>query len=177
MSPSKQRLASLVVALALGACNSPAGSTTSQPAGGGSSQGAGAGGGSGAGAATLNPCTMLSAGDIQTATGWMVGAGQLQTTDSQSDCQWADAADDSHAVGVTIADFDDTIWQAGVSSSYAKPVSGLGDAAFEGWPTANALSIKVKGYEVTVGIIDFAKTNDEIHAADETLANIVLPKL
>lgn len=184
MSPRTMRLAAVAAVLVLGACNTPAGGGgSSQAAGGGGSQAAngagnGGGGGSGAGAATLNPCNMLSASDIEAATGWpTVDAGKLQTTDTQADCQWSDPSDDSHGVGVTVADYDDTLWKAGTTSSYAKPVSGLGDAAYAGWPTAGTLNIKIKNYAVTIGIIDFKKSNDQIQSEDTTLANLVLPKL
>jgi hypothetical protein len=41
----------------------------------------------------------------------------------------------------------------------------------------SALSIKVQSYEVTICVIDFAQTNDKIHAEDETLADEALAKV
>jgi len=182
--PRTLRLAAVAAVLVLGACNTPAGGGgSSQVAGGGggggSSQAAGGGGGGGTGAdaPTLNPCSMLSASDIQAATGWSVDSGKLETSTGQSQCMWANPADDTVSVGVAIANYDDNLWQAGKSAGNAKPVTGLGDDAYAGWPTGGTLNVKVKTYAVTLAIIDFKKSNDQLQAEDATLAKVLLPKL
>ncbi len=160
------------VALLVGACIG-SGATPPPTSGGGGP----AGGGGGAGAGSLNACNLLSAADIQSAVGWAVSTGTLQNTDGQTDCEWAGATDDTKAVGLTIADFDQVLWDAGANAGNSTAVSGIGDAAFKGWPHPGDLTIKVKGYEVSVAVIDFSVATAQEDQAALALANIVLPKL
>jgi hypothetical protein len=69
------------------------------------------------------------------------------------------------------------VWQAGAASSYATPVSGLGDAPYKGWPSSGALNIKIKGLTVVVAEIEFSKTPETIDMDDAALAKLVLPRL
>lgn len=180
---SKWSLVAFVgVALLVGACGSggagsPAptggstGTATSQP-----TTTAGSGG-SGADAGSLNACSLLSGADIQGITGWAVGDGLLQDSDGQTDCEWNGGPDDNDAVGLTISNFDSVIWDAGSGAGNSTPVSGIGDAAFKGWPHPGDLSIKFKSYEVDVAIIDFSQQPDVVDQETLRLANLVLPKL
>jgi hypothetical protein len=150
------------------------------PAGGGAgvtSAPAGNKGGAGADAGTLNACDFLTAAQIQGAVGFPVGPGKLQQSKGQADCEWTGTADDGKTVGLTIANFDQTLFQAGQSAGVSKPVPGIGEAAFKGWPHAGDLTIEFKGYQVTLAIINFQATNDKVDAENVTLANLVLPKL
>jgi hypothetical protein len=141
------------------------------------SSGNGTGGGNGADAGTLNACNLLTTAEIQAAVGWAVKDGVLQQSDGQADCEWTAAADESSAVSVTVANYNDFLWQSGANAAKSTAVSGIGDAAFKGWPTFVALNIKVKGYAVTIGVVDFKIANDKVDAEDLALAKLVLPRL
>jgi hypothetical protein len=159
-----------------GATSSPgeAGTPASEPPASAASVGGGGGSGD---AGALNACDYLTPDQIKTAVGWPVSAGVVQESDGQTDCEWAASSDAGSAVGLTIANYDDVIWQAGSSAGNSSPVSGIGDAAFKGWPTKPALDIKTKDYMVTIAVLDFASSDDKIDAEDLTLANLVLPQL
>ncbi len=184
------RAAILVAAvLSLGACTStsaPDGSGAAPsnargPAAGGATTGATGDGGAAApavgGDPTTNACGLLTVEEIQQAVGFAVSPGVLQNSDNQSDCEWANAQDDSASVGLTVSAYDDFLWQTGSSASASTAVSGIGDAAFKGWPTFADLSVKVKGYQVVLAIVDFKATQDAIDSANLALAKLVLPRL
>lgn len=185
--PTLARAGALATAvLVLGACSG--GGSTPSPAGGSSagapaaSSGASApasaasGSGGGGNAGSLDACTFLSTSEIQSIVGWQVGAGVKQNTDTQTDCEWSGPSGES-GVGLTISNYDAVLWQAGSSAGISKAVTGIGDAAFKGWPHAGDLSIKFKGYQVSVAIIDFAAAPDKVDAETLSLAKLVLPKL
>jgi hypothetical protein len=73
--------------------------------------------------------------------------------------------------------YDDSLWQTASSATSSTPVTGIGDAAFKGWPLSSDLTIKVKGYQVVLAIIDFQATKDAIDAADLAMAKLVLTRL
>ena len=74
--------------------------------------------------------------------------------------------------------YDDALWRrASSATSSSTPVSGIGDAAFKGWPLSSDLTIKAKGYQVVLAIIDFQATKDAIDAADLAMAKLVLTRL
>ncbi|MGH2407166.1 MAG: DUF3558 family protein [Candidatus Limnocylindrales bacterium] len=169
------------VALLLAACGGGTANPTPSPAGGGASSAPAAtgGGASGASAGTLDACSFLSADQIATVVGWQVGTGVKQNTDTQTDCEWTSATDQSAGLSLTISDYDDSLFQAGASAGNSTAVSGVGDAAFKGWPHSGDLVIKIKGYQVVLGIVDFSATATTAKLDDENLklANLVLPKL
>ena len=184
------RAAILVAAvLSLSACSSttaPGGSDAAAssargPAGSGATSGATGDGSASApsagGDALTNACGLLTAEEIQQAVGFAVKPGVLQNSDNQSDCEWANAQDDSASVGLTVSAYDDFLWQTGSAASNSKPVSGIGDAAFKGWPTFADLTIKVKGYQVVVAIADFQAKQDAIDSANLAMAKLVLSRL
>lgn len=187
------RTAALAAAVLLvGACSG--GGSTSSPAGngqaasGGSASAPAASGGAsaapaaasgsagGGNAGSLNACNFLTTSQIQSIVGWPVGAGALQNTDTQSDCEWSGPSGES-GVGLTISNYDAVLWQAGSSAGNSTAVSGVGDAAFKGWPHGGDLTIKVKGYQVAIAIIDFAAAPAKVDAENLSLAALVLPKL
>lgn len=173
------RIVSFVtVVLLVGACTTTsAGATPSSPAaGGGATQGAG-GGGTGTGGLPGSACNLLSMADIQGAVGAPVQAGVEQDTDTQVACNWNETAATNPSVGISVAIYDDSLWQAGSQAGNSTAVSGIGDAAFKGWPTAGTLNIKVKGYMVTVGVVDFSKPTATIDPESLALAKIVVSKL
>jgi hypothetical protein len=182
--PAAQRFAAAlaVVVLIAAACTTGAGGGASPtPAGnggggaGGSS--AGSGGGTTASGGASNACSLLSQSEIQSIVGFAVNAGVLQTSEGQSDCQWQDQANNAGAVGLTVHTYDDSLWQTMSSVPLAKPVSGIGDAAYKGYPVAGDLAIKAKGYEIDIAIADFSKPTSQIDAENLSLANLVLPRL
>lgn len=190
--PALGRTAAVAAAVVLLAACSAGGSTpTPSPAGngdggsgGGSASGApatsqapGGGGGTGADAGSLNACNFLTTDQIQAAVGWAVGAGVVQNSDGQTDCEWSSSANDGGSVGLTISNYDDSLFRAGASAGNSTAVSGIGEAAFKGWPHAGDLTIKYKGYQVAVAIIDFKATNTKVDGETLALAQLVLPKL
>ena len=184
--------AAILVAAAIvliGACtsaSSPGGSDAAPSSARGPSAGdaasAATGGGnesapSAAGDPTTNACGFLTVEEIQQATGISVGPGVLQNSDNQSDCEWGSTQSDSQSVGLTVSKYDDFLWQTASSATSSTPVSGIGDAAFKGWPVSSDLTIKVKGYQVVMAIADFNATNDAIDAADLAMAKLVLSRI
>ncbi len=108
--------------------------------------------------------------------GWAVGAGAVQNSDGQTDCEWT-SADGSSSVGLTISNYDDNLFKTGASAGISTAVSGIGDAAFKGWPHAGDLTIKYKNYQVAVAVIDFKAAPAKVDAETLSLAQLVLPKL
>lgn len=186
--PRLSRLAALAAtALLLGACTAGGSSPSAGGNGGGSSPSAGGNGGGsssaapasnggGGSASSLDACKLLTTAEIQSAVGWPVGTGLLQNTDTQTDCEWSQA-DQTGGVGLIIHDFDASLWQAGSSAGNSTAVSGIGDAAYKGWPHAGDLAIKYKGYEVDVAIIDFQKPAATVDSEVLVLAKLVLSRL
>ena len=138
---------------------------------------AGGGGGGGGGLDGLNACQLLTPDEIQGVIGSGVMPGVQQDSTGQTECDWSGTTDQAAAVSLSVATYDDSLWQAGASSPQSKPVSGLGDAAYQGWPTSVTLNIKVKGYEVAIAVVSFSLANTVIDDDDTSLAKIVLPKL
>jgi hypothetical protein len=175
--------APIAAALVLAACSTDSTGPTGTPAGGGRGGAAtgGAtqppGGNGGNGDITgLQACSMLTPEEIQSALGVAMKAGVEQDTDTQVECDW-NSQDDSVGVSVSVAQYDDELWKTFSSAENAKPVSGLGEAAFSGYPHAGDLSIKQSGYEIDLGIVDFSSSEAKIDAADMTLAGLVLSRL
>ncbi len=177
-------LVALAATALIAACSTGA-APTSQPGTGGGGGGApatqppggGSGGSGGSGGLPASACGLLSGTEIQGIVGAPVKAGVEQDSDGQVSCNWDGSTDSSPALGVTVAEYNDAVWQAGSASANSKPVSGLGDAAYQGWPTAGALSIKVKGLMVTIGVVSFTLNSAVVSADDVSLAKLVLSRL
>lgn len=172
-------------ALIASCTGSPAGSPGSSTAagGGGSDPGgqvstasqAAQGGG---GAASTDGCSLLTPAEIQQAIGAAVKAGTYQTGNpEQSNCDWEGQEDDTLSVGVIVQPFDDNLWTAMSSASNATEVSGLGEAAYKGYPHAGDLTIKQGGHEIDVSIIDFKDDQQKVDAAVLALAKLVLARV
>lgn len=186
VQPVRTTLTVAAVTLLFGACTgspAPAGSVAiptraaipaASAATGDGNAATSTGGGTG-GAASA--CGLLTADEIKQAVGFAVGPGTQQDSDGQSDCEWAGTGSDTDGVGLTVATYDDFVWQTMSSSSLAKPVSGIGDAAFKGYPHNGDLMIKAKGYQITMAIIDFNAQQGAIDAGDLAMAKLVLPRL
>jgi uncharacterized protein DUF3558 len=173
----------VVVAIAaatlLAACG---GSTapTATPAGGGggtSAPGATSNGAGGGNVSSINACSLLTAAEIQAALGVPVKDGVEQDSDGQVSCTWDGQDEAGPSAGVTVATYDDTLWQTMSQGANAKPISGFGDAAYTGFPHQGDIAIKVKGFEVDLGIVDFTDAAAKIDAADKSLAQLVLSRL
>ena len=80
-------------------------------------------------------------------------------------------------MGLTVSTYDDFLWQTGSGAGNSKAVSGIGDAAFKGWPTFADLNIKAKGYQVALAIADFKAKQEAIDSENLALAKLVLPRL
>jgi Protein of unknown function (DUF3558) len=168
-------LVALLACLALAACSAASPGTN-----GGQSQapstgtGGGGGGGGGGGAASIDACKLASQSEVEAALGEAVDGGLLQTTDGQASCDWSGA---DGGVGISVQDYDADFWNTASNTQQATAVSGYGDAAFTGWPSAGTISIKQGAYEVDVGIENFNRTNEDDLAAAESLAKLVLPRI
>lgn len=185
MQQRSPRLAVLFVivtvgGLTLGACSNPpsggsaatAGSTAA-PASGNASPAA-----AGARAASIDACHLLTKSEIQQEVGVAVGDGKLQTTNTQATCDWTGGADQNEVdVSVNVQDFDQSMWNTFSAFPRAKPVSGLGEAAFANVPTSPCVMIRQGKYEIDVGVVNFKMTNDTVIAHDKALAALVLPRL
>jgi hypothetical protein len=157
------------VAMLIAACSS-GGSTT--PSGAAVASGALSGGG----VSSIDPCKLLTPDEIKTALGIDAKAGVPQTTDTQVNCEW-DSTDGSSSVGVTVAIYDDAVWQTLRNGANAKPISGFGDAAYTGFPHAGDIAIKRGGFEIDLGIVDFTTDTAKVDAADQSLATLVLSRI
>jgi predicted acetyltransferase len=140
------QLSPALLALALIACKS------SSPPPAGSASG-------GANAPEIKACDLLTTDEIKQATGIATGSGKLQTTDTQTSCDWNNA-DGTAGVGIIVKTFDASLWDTLSSSQHAKPVSGIGEKAYKGVPHAGDLAVKKGGYEIDVGIVDFKRELD-----------------
>lgn len=127
---------------------------------------------------SIDACALLTPAEIQQALGVAVKPGVKQTTDSQSECQW-DSQDESAAVGVSVsvATYDDVLFRTLASAKAAVPVSGLGEAAYKGYPHAGDVSIKHDGHQVDVGIVDFKLSSDQADGVAIGFAKLVLSRL
>jgi hypothetical protein len=175
------------VALIAACTGSPAGSPGSSAAAGGaasdpggqpSAAGGQAASGGGSGSA-VSACSLLTAAEIQGVIGVPMKDGAPQTgNDEQSICNW-DSQDDSQSitVGVIVQPYDDSLWTTMSSASAATAVSGLGEAAYKGYPHAGDLAIKQKGHEIDIAIVDFKDAQPKVDAADLALAKLVLSRV
>jgi hypothetical protein len=161
-----------VAGAALGACSSASSS------GGDTAQSgrAAARTGSSAGASSIDACRLLNQSEIQQL-GVAVDEGKLQTTQSQASCDWTATGGAEAGLTVRVQDFDQNLWNTFTSSSRAKPVSGLGDAAFANVPIKDGLMIKQGKYEIDVGVVDFKMSDDRATAAAQALAALVVPRV
>ena len=174
-----------VIALVAACSGSSIGSPGSSTAagGGGSSPGgqapAGSRSGQGGGdASSMSACSLLTPAEIRQALGAAVKAGTFQTGNpEQANCEWDGQDDDSLAVGVTVQPYDDSLWTTMSSASAATAVSGLGEAAYKGYPHAGDLAIKQGGHEIDVAIVDFKDDQGKVDAAVLALAKLVLSRV
>ena len=156
------------LALLVGACSGGAATATSTSADGG---------GAGANGLPGSACGLLSAAEVQQNVGSPVQAGVEQDTATEVGCNWNESSATGPSAGITVAVYDDAVWQAGAHAGNSTAVSGIGDAAFKGWPTPGTLNIKFKGYMITVGVTDFSKPSSVADAESLALASLVLPRL
>ena len=160
-------------AAAGGAASDPGG----RPSTGGQAANSGQAANGGGAASSIAACSLLTPAEIQQALGVAVNGGTLQTgNDEQANCEW-DNADSSIAVGVIVQPYDDFLWKTMSSAQAATAVSGIGEAAYKGYPHAGDLSIKQGGHEIDIGIIDFTDAQPKIDAAALTFAKLVLSRI
>jgi hypothetical protein len=130
-------------------------------------------------ASTIKACDLLTLAEIEQATGATMGAGLLQTTDSQASCDWTspDGSSGASGVGVIVRDFNGALWQAMSGANKAVAVTGIGEQAFKGVPHSGDLSVKQGKYEVDIGIVDFKHDDATVDAAALKLMKLVLSRL
>ena len=158
----------VLAGIALASCSSPSDPNTRDSAGPG-----------GGNASAIKACDLLTLEEIKQATGTLMDAGHLQTTDTQASCDWSspDGSSGASGVGIIVREFDNTLWQAMSASTHAVPVTGIGQQAYKGYPHSGDLAVKQGKYEVDVGIVDFKHDNATVDAATLTLMNLVLSRL
>jgi len=162
----------IIAGVAIASCTSSASPSAAGSSGGGAN--------SGGKASAIKACDLLTPDEIMQATGATMGAGVLQTTDTQADCEWSapsDASSGAAGVGLVVQDYDDVLWQTMASAKQATAVSGIGEQAFKGYPHSGDLSVKQGGYEIDIGIADFTDDNATVDAAALALMKLVLPRL
>jgi hypothetical protein len=127
---------------------------------------------------SLSGCSLLTTAEIQQAIGAAVKAGTYQTGNpDQRNCDWEGQDDDTLSVGVIVQPYDDSLWTTMSSASAATAVSGLGEAAYKGYPHAGDVAIKQGGHEIDVAIIDFKDDQQKVDAAVLALAKLVLSRV
>jgi hypothetical protein len=172
----------IAVALVAASCAGGSSASSGNGGGGGGTPGVGGGGGNGPGGggiSKVDACSLLTPADIQQATGVAVKAGANQDSDVVKQCEW-DPQDGSQTltVGITVRAFDPDQWKVVAEFPHAASVSGLGDAAYKDSPLQGDLSVKAKGYELDLGIVNFStKSQTDIDQANVVLMNLVLPRL
>jgi hypothetical protein len=170
----------IAAASLLGACGSATAPTAIPATGGGGSTSGSAATNSSAGGnvSSIKACSLLTPADIQSALGVAMKDGVEQDSDGQVECDWNPKDDDTGpAVSVSVATYDDAVWQTLSHGENATPIGGFGDAAYTGFPHQGDIAIKVKGFEVDLGIVDFTDPAAKIDAADKSLAQLVLGRL
>ena len=127
---------------------------------------------------SLDACALLTPSEIQQALGTAMKAGVKQTTSTSSQCQW-DSQDESDAVGVSVsvATYDDALFRTQASAKKAVPLSGLGEAAYKGYPHAGDIFLKQDGHEIDVGVVDFKLPQPKVDSAAAGFAKSVLSRL
>jgi hypothetical protein len=158
----------IIASIATIACSSPSDSSTRVASGTG-----------GGAASAVKACDLLTLAEIKQATGADMGAGLLQTTDTQASCDWSslDGSPGASGVGVIVQDLDDSLFRTMASSEKATAVIGIGEQAFKGFPHSGDLSVKQGKYEVDVAIADFKHDNATVDAASLSLMKLVLSRL
>ena len=127
---------------------------------------------------SLDACALLTPTEIQQALGVAMKPGVKQTTSTSSQCQW-DSQDESEAVGVSVsvATYDDKLFRTLASAKQAVPVSGLGEAAYKGYPHPGDIFLKHDRHEIDVGVVDFKLASSKVDGAAATFAKLVLSRL
>ena len=127
---------------------------------------------------SVDACALLTPAEIQQGLGVAVKPGVKQTTSTSSQCQW-DSQNESDAVGVSVsvATFDDALFRTLASAKKAVPVSGLGEAAFKGYPHAGDITFKHDGHEIDVGVVDFKLSSPKADDVAAAFAKLVLSRL
>jgi hypothetical protein len=75
-----------------------------------------------------------------------------------------------------VATYDDAL-HTQASARHAVPVSGLGEAAYKGYPHASYIFLKHDGHEIDVGVVDFKLAPPKVDGAAATFARLVLSRL
>jgi hypothetical protein len=164
-----QALFAGILTLVLVACSQAA------PAGAGSTGAAGAtmaSGGSGGGTAAMptDVCALLSAAELQSATGIAFDAGKAVAVSGGLGCEW-DAKTGLVSVNVFSLDHSQFIFNR--DHTQGKPISGVGD---EAWANGTMVDAAKGTLEIDVQVAAPGMTND-VTAAETALAKLVVSRL
>ncbi len=169
-SSPRQALFAGILTLMLVACSQAA------PAGAGSTGAAGAtagsGPGGGSGSIPKDVCALLSAGELQSATGIAFDAGKTVAVSGGLGCEW-DAT--GGLVSVDIFGLDHAQFVFNRDHLQGKPVAGVGDEAWTGGPGPAVFAAK-GGLEIDVQVAAPGMKND-VAAAETALARLVSGRL
>jgi len=133
---------------------------------------AAASGGGGSGSIPTDVCALLSAGELQSATGIAFDAGKSVAVSGGLGCEW-DAK--SGLVGVDIFSLDHAQFVFNRDHLQGKPVSGVGDEAWVGGP-GPVVFVARGSLEISVAVAAPGMTND-VTAAETALAKLVISRL
>jgi len=168
-----------VLALALAGCGAAATPNPVAPAastapGAAPSAAVAAGGGSGSGTTAVpkDVCALLSAGELQSATGIAFDAGKSVAVTGGLGCEW-DAK--TGLVSVNVFSLDHAQFVFNRDHLQGKPVAGLGDEAWAGG-LSPAVSAAKGSLEIDVQVVALGMAND-VTVAETALAKLVVSRL
>jgi hypothetical protein len=165
-----------ILALALAGCGgaaTPVPAAAASPAAataGAASRGSGSSGGTGA--MPKDVCALLSAGELQSATGITFDAGKSVAVTGGLGCEWDAKAG---LVSVNVFNLDHAQFVFTRDHLHASPVPGVGDEAWAGG-LSPALSAAKGPLEIDVQVVAFGVPTDVI-AAETALAKLVVSRL
>jgi hypothetical protein len=198
----KPVLAWAVLALALAACSSTPAGTTPSPAPTGAAQTSTGTGAPQSAADTVQPtppstapptvgsigdldiCAMISVKEIESTTGFNVGAGhKLKEQSGTAGCQW-DGTPSQAIQFVTISVFafsEDAWFPPDAGDPTGEMVTGVGDEAYRKEiglsGSAGDLVVKSGGLIVNITLFNDARKFKELHPQQVTLANLLISRL
>jgi hypothetical protein len=86
---------------------------------------------------SVDACALLTPSELQQGLGVAMKPGVKQTTSTSSQCQW-DSQDESEAVGVSVATYDDALFRTMSGANKAPAGVGSRRGSLQGMPSRNA---------------------------------------
>jgi hypothetical protein len=162
-----------LLALALAGCGAAATPNPAAPAAStapGVAPSAAAAAGGGGGSIPADVCALLSAGELQSATGIAFDAGKSVAVTGGLGCEW-DAK--TGLVSVDIFSLDHAQFIFNRDHAQGKPISGVGD---EAWANTSVVNVAKGALEIDVQVVAPGMASD-VTAAETALAKLVVSRL